>query len=143
MASQKQTGFSLEAAIDLQARAQSLQFTNRVAAQLVAPGRSNRADFFDQGTQGNINFVLEQGGTRAGASRSDVQLIKDNGLHSGFGQVNGHESPGNPTANNNRVTRHVTLQRRIVPREAIIDRLKGMTRSEIHAVRPPIRIVCN
>src|ERR1019366_10727225 len=97
MTSQEQTGFALEAAIDFQAHSQSFQFANRLVAQLVAPGRSNRADFFDQVTQGNINFVLKQGRTGAGASRSDVPLINDNGLHSGFGQVNGHESPGNPT----------------------------------------------
>jgi hypothetical protein len=109
VASQKQTGFSLEAAIDLQARGQSLQFANRVVAQLVAPGRSNRADLFDQVTQGNINFVLEQGGTRAGASRSDVPLIKDNGLHSGFGQVNGHQGAGDPATDNDRVTRNIAL----------------------------------
>jgi hypothetical protein len=109
VASQKQTGFSLEAAIDLQARGQSFQFANRVVAQLVAPGRSHRADLFDQVTQGNINFVLEQGGTRAGAARSDVPLIKDNGLHSGFGQVNGHQSPGYPTTDDNRITRNIAL----------------------------------
>ena len=109
MASQKQTGFSLEAAIDLQARGQSLQFDNRVVAQLVAPGRSNRADLFAQVTEWNINLILEQSGARAGAARSDVPLIKDNGLHSGFGQVNGHQGAGDPATDNDRVTRNIAL----------------------------------
>ena len=86
-----------------------LQFPNRTATQLVAPSRSHRSDFFDQLAQGDIYFVLQQAGARAGASRSNVPLIKDESFHAGFSQMNRHQCPGYSTAYDDRVTRNIAL----------------------------------
>jgi hypothetical protein len=67
------------------------------------------ADFFDQLPQRNIDFVLEQSGARAGASRSDVPLIKDQSLHAGVSQMNRHQCPGYPAADDDCVTRNIAL----------------------------------
>ena len=109
MASQEQTGLLLEAAVYLEARGQVLQFANRIETQLVAPGRTDMADFFDQLPQRNIDFVLEQSGARAGAARSNVPLIDQQSLDSRFRQMNGHQRPGDPAADNDRVTRNIAL----------------------------------
>jgi hypothetical protein len=43
-----------------------------------------------------------------------------------------HQCPGYSTTDDYRVTRNITLERRVVRREAIADQPKGMIRSEIH-----------
>ena len=110
MTGQKQTGLPLEAAIDLQARCQPLQFANRLATQLVAPGRGGRADFLDQLAQRNINFVLEQRGARARTAGSDVALVDKQRLHAGFRQMHRHQRPGDPATDDDRVAGCIALQ---------------------------------
>jgi len=74
-------------------------------------------------------FVLRQCGACAGASGSNIPLINDDGLDAGFRQRKRHQGPGNPTADDHRITHRIVLQGRVVFQEAVIDRPKGMTGS--------------
>jgi hypothetical protein len=60
---------------------------------------------------GHSYFVLQQAGARAGASRSDVPLIKSESFHAGFSQMNRHQCPCYATVDDDRVTRNLPDRR--------------------------------
>ena len=72
--------------------------------ELESPVKTNLRDSVEL-----FNFVLKQSGARARAARSDVPLIDQQSLRSRFRQMNGHQRPGDPAADNDRVTRNIAL----------------------------------
>ena len=132
MTDQEQTGFALEAALGLQAVGQSLQLPNRPATKLVAARGGGRADLFDQFPERDIYFVSKQDGARTGAAGADLPLVNHQRLHSSLRQMKGGQRSRNPAANYNGAAGRIVFQRWVSDRETVVDRLKRMTRSEIH-----------
>jgi hypothetical protein len=60
-------------------------------------------------------------------ARADIPLVKDESLHARFSQVNRRQRPGCSTTNDDRVTGNIALQGRVIWRQAVVYRSKGMT----------------